>query len=78
MEDIYRHLLGIKPTQPINSLNIHYLYVKIIITTRFEHPLPCLTDVFPEVLILVSQPNQGCSILGFVYGLFFLKSDGFG
>ena len=27
-----------------------------------EHPLPRLTDVFAEVLILVSQSSQGCSI----------------
>ena len=25
-----------------------------------KHPLPCLTDVFPEVLILVNQSRQGC------------------
>ena len=28
-----------------------------------KHPLPCLTDVFPEVLILLLQPNQGCQRL---------------
>ena len=28
---------------------------------RARHPLPCLTDVFGEVLILLQQPNQGCS-----------------
>ena len=26
-----------------------------------EHPLPRLTEVFAEVLILVSQSSQGCS-----------------
>jgi len=25
-----------------------------------EHPETCLTDVFPEVVILVNQSNQGC------------------
>ena len=28
-----------------------------------KHPLPCLTDVFPEVLILLPQSNQGCQRL---------------
>jgi len=28
-----------------------------------KHPLPCLTDVFSEVLILLLQPNQGCQRL---------------
>ena len=28
-----------------------------------KHPLPCLTDVFPEVLILLLQPYQGCQRL---------------
>ena len=28
-----------------------------------KHPLPCLADVFPEVLILLLQPNQGCQRL---------------
>ena len=39
-----------------------------------KHPLPCLTDVFPEVLILLLQPNQGCQRLlfySFVVSSFF-------
>lgn len=28
-----------------------------------RHPLPCLTDMFSEVLILLLQPNQGCQRL---------------
>ena len=32
-----------------------------------KHPLPCLTDVFSEVLILLLQPNQGCSRLESLY-----------
>jgi len=39
-----------------------------------KHPLPCLTDVFPEVLILLLQPNQGCQrlLLLFLYRQFVL------
>ena len=28
-----------------------------------EHPETCLTDVLPEVVILVNQSNQGCYLL---------------
>lgn len=30
-----------------------------------KHPLPRLTDVYLEVLIPLSQSNQGCSVLLF-------------
>ena len=33
-------------------------------------PLPCLTDVFCEVLILLQQPNQGCSRRNYFYVVF--------
>ena len=32
-----------------------------------EHPLPCLTDVFAEVVVLLLQSNQGCSRLESLY-----------
>ena len=37
-----------------------------------EHPLPCLTDVLQEVLILLLQPNQGCSRRNFLYYIVFV------
>ena len=32
-----------------------------------EHPLPCLTDVIVEVVVLLFQSNQGCSRLESLY-----------
>lgn len=35
-----------------------------------KHPLPCPTDTFFEVLILILQPNQGCLLTQFSILLF--------
>ena len=55
MKDAFNQGLG-QPTSD-NKHSVHAPYLER------EHPLPCLTDVFPEVLILVNQSIQGCSRL---------------
>ena len=55
MKDAFNQGLGL-PTSD-NKQSVHAPYLER------EHPLPCLTDVSPEVLILVNQSIQGCSRL---------------
>jgi hypothetical protein len=45
--------------QPTSDNN-HSVHARVY---EREHPDACLTDVFPEVLILVNQSNQGCQRL---------------
>ena len=37
-----------------------------------EHPLPCLTDAIAEVVVLLFQPNQGCSRLESLYHISYI------
>ena len=44
-----------------NNYSVHARY------GEREHPLPCLTDAIAEVVVLLFQPNQGCSRLESLY-----------
>lgn len=61
-EDVFNQ--GLRRPTSDNNLTVHALYER-------KHPIACLTDVFPEVVILVNQSTKDAYDAYFLFLILF-------